>query len=189
MMVLFLDFGAGEVAFMSRDSSSETNRNPVAFIAAAAVGIFASQYFGLTLFVPFGMALVAFLVLSRLMKMNPVKSALIALLIGQIGWFCAAVAVAPAQASQVWLDILILLLFASWLFLKPGKWAAIGLMSFEFLAGLVNLASLLDTTVHSGTFKALIIHVLVRLAVIAACVAFLRDPSRKAVAIEPATFD
>jgi hypothetical protein len=137
----------------------------LASAGGAAIGMGASRVFGVALLIPMVVAPVVGVVLA---KAGPVRARpfvpAVSVLVGHLAWIVAG-ALVEASFAQVAIDAVLMLGGAAWLLARPGLAPAVAIGLFEVLA-LVGNAWQLTLPQSTGNEKALVLHVLLRAAVI-----------------------
>jgi hypothetical protein len=136
----------------------------------ALIGIAGSRLFGVALLIPVGVALVTAVVLA---KVGPARARhyvlAVSVLAGHLGWMVVG-ALVLGTFAPVALDVLLMLGGAAWLLARPGLAPVLAVGIFEVLTLAVN-AWQTTTPQSAGSEKALVLHVLLRAAVIVGLVA------------------
>jgi hypothetical protein len=162
---------------MAKDRSRAAN--PLAMIggvAGAAAGYIVSQYTGLMALIPLGGALLFGLIAAKVV--GPAARPMVpgfAVQAGQWLWFLVG-AVATGQYQSVLLDLIILAIGLVWLLARPGLGPVLLLGIYQVISVVINAATFASAAVGSVEHKALLIHLIFRVAAVVLMVAGLRRP-------------
>ena len=109
---------------------------------------------------------------------------------GQLGWFTIGAALSPmAAVLQIAPDIVILGGLLLWFYLSQGRIAAWCLVAYQGLSVLVNAWDFLHWPMQSDHAKALVTHIVWRVAAIVLLVLFIRRPAPVDVEAAAKTFE
>jgi hypothetical protein len=146
--------------------------NP-AGIAAGAVGIALGKLGGFTAMIPMGIGVAAFVLLTKFSRMRPQLVPVVAASLGQLGWFALIVLIQPSLLAAVLADLVIVGGLVLWLVLKPNRVAAGILAVFQCLSLAYNAFMISQVDFLSGPFVALLVHIVLRTAIIGFAAAFI----------------
>jgi hypothetical protein len=144
----------------------EKKQLSLAGVAASLGGMGVGIYGGMSLLIPAAAAGAVWYVGSKVLKpRNEHYLSPAAFLSGHLIWLLVGTALLGAwQANSA--DIVIMLVGAVWLWLRPGLFPVAALTIFEFVALAVNGAAIVDQVVGSPTHRALVVHIVLRCATV-----------------------
>jgi hypothetical protein len=154
-------------------------------MVGAVVGGAVGMYSGINLLIPLGGAFLCGWIAYKL-AMEEVKPMVPAIAVqgGQGLWMLFGFVVLHVL-NQNMIDIAILALGLSWLLLRPGVAPVILLVAYQILASAVNLTGFLAASVGSTAHKALLVHLVFRVAAVVLMVNGLQQMRRrKTLAVE-----
>jgi len=162
----------------------------VAGIGGAIIGIVAGRYLGIYLLIPGGVAVLAGWILAKILppRVKPMVAA-VAILIGHAAWMAFGVVFADGDRMLMvvsGVEIALLLGAAAWLALRPNLAAVIVAGAYQLLSLAVNTYHFTGQTFGTGTHRALLAHMLLRIAGLIAMVVGLVVMRRHALAERPA---
>ena len=140
---------------------------------AFAVSFVLAKFIGAMFFIPLALSGLAFFLLRKLRSDPIYVSAMEGLALGQVGWFIVGAIAMPALWSNVALDIIIVFALILWLLLRLSIWPAVLLIIYEVISLFVNGMALAAADPMSAPFKALLVHILWRVLIIAFGCAYL----------------
>lgn len=168
-------------------------QNPFAAVGgiAGAVGGFAlAQYSGASLLVPGAAAILLLVIFSKTGLRPRYFRGAIALAIAHVVWFVFAALWLGTWAPVV-LDIVALSVGVIWLWVGPGLVAAIFVAVIEVISFGINMVSFASAEVGSAAHRGLVVHLLLRIAVLACLVVGYRhlraerEQPRSDISVEP----
>ena len=153
---------------------SDQQRNTAVSVVSIAAGFVASRFLGANLWLTAILAGLAYWAIGRLRPATgmPLRFAS-ALLVAHCIWMLIGVLVLPAQLLQVGPDIVIGFGLAAWILFAPSRASVIVLIVFEVLGCGINLLVLMQAA-QGAMVAALVMHMLLRTGIIAACAVALR---------------
>ena len=147
-------------------------RTILGVIAAAAGwggGYVLSEYSRGSFWIPGALAVVFLLLGVRLLPADRKPLALaLALGAAHVGWFAAGVA--AAGGIDIAIELIVYAALLLWLGLRPNLVSMGVLVAYEGVALAVNVLVMLDEPIGSAGHRSLVIHVLLRVAVIASAI-------------------
>jgi hypothetical protein len=135
---------------------------------AAAFGLYA----GLTFLIPLIFAGAAYFILFKLRPARQEIMMMTALTVAQLAWFVLGVAIAPEMISSVGIDIVATAILVAWLLYGFSTAAIITLAIFEAIGLIMNGFLLAATDPASTAFRALLVHIVLRVAIIGYGIAY-----------------
>ncbi len=138
-------------------------------LAASLVG----RYAGFAAVIPIGGMSVALAIGSRV-AMGKARHFLTAISVqsGHVAWFLVGLIVmtssdaVPSVGFQLWIEVSVVIAGLIWLYRKPGFGPVISLTAWQLFSLLVNLQSFAQADVGTLEHKALLVHVVLRIAAI-----------------------
>jgi len=147
--------------------SDQSQKYGVSFVALLA-GFGASQFLGLQLWFAAGLSLASGWAIARFVpRIATELRVALALVCGQTLWIILGAIVIPAMIPAVAFDVVIAFALLGWVFFRPSRAAVIALIVFQLLALAFNIYVLSLTDYLTQQWQALIVHILIRIGVIA----------------------
>jgi hypothetical protein len=147
-----------------KESSQEASSRMGSAIGAL-IGIAASTYFGMSGFIPLVLFFLLLWLLNKIKTISGYNRFAIAIQGSQLLWMTLGGIIAGAWGS-VYLDLIILVIGIIWLLLRFGIGPIVLLGLYHIGSIYINAALLMQTEVGSINFKALIVHIILRLLAI-----------------------
>ncbi|WP_431289060.1 hypothetical protein [Roseateles chitinivorans] len=133
-------------------------------VLASVVGGVTGIYAGLVILAPLAFTGVAWFIGSKLLKPRvPTYLPAIAIQIGHLCWLALGMAILGTLGAN-FLDVVMLGIGVTWLWLRPGLWPVVLLTAFQVLGLVVNVMAIAPHSVGSLMHKALVVHIAWRLA-------------------------
>jgi hypothetical protein len=166
------------VSYIDSDSDQSTGQKAFGWVAGL-VGFGFARYVGISFLVPLLIGGVAIFVLKKFRPLTTNLLGMVAVAIGQVGWFTTAALIIPAGFAVVGLDIVLTTALLVWLIYRPSITAVVILIVFETIGLILNLFTIPDVHANSGQFKPLLVHILLRVFVIGFGIAFAVEKCRR----------
>jgi hypothetical protein len=166
----------------------------IAGIGGAVIGIAAGRYLGVHLLIPAGATILIAVILSKVQppRHKPMRAA-VAILGGHAVWMSIGLFYALSQGDRMLtmvggVEVALLLGGALWLALRPSVVAVIVIGLYEVVSIAVNAYHFSGATFGSVQHRALLAHILVRVAALIAMIVGLILLRRAATAAQPPAF-
>jgi hypothetical protein len=142
----------------------------IGLIVGSVFGALIGRYCGISLLVPFAMAVGMLLLLNKIPSSPKVFRLAWSVQAAHALWMCIGGAVTGLW-SKVAIDIIILVAGLAWLWVRPGLGPVILLGVYQLAAGVSNVISLIGAQIASEQHKALAAHLFLRLAAVVLLIA------------------
>ena len=134
-------------------------RNVVGWIVGAAVG----SYSGINLLIPLGFTGGAWWIGKKLLRPEKLLFlSAIAVQTGHLIWLTLGLLILGALDANL-VDVVVLVVGLTWLFLKPGLGPIVLLTLFQLFALAVNSFAFADAVIGTNPHKALLVHIIWRI--------------------------
>jgi hypothetical protein len=147
-------------------TSTTQKQNPLAAvggIAGAAGGFALSKYSGASLLIPGVAAILILMVFTKTSVRPRFFRGAISIVTAHIVWFIAA-ALLLGMWAPVILDIIVLTIGVAWLWVRPGIGPVIFVAVVELISLVINIVTITSAEVGSPAHRALVVHLLLRVA-------------------------
>ncbi|HEV2866188.1 MAG TPA: hypothetical protein VGX37_06705 [Allosphingosinicella sp.] len=152
------------------DESS--SRLSVVGIGSTVLGYGLVRLTGLAGLIPLGVGVGSYFLLRSFWPQRKLVVPAVAATFGQIGWILLGAVIMNALA-QLWLDLLVPGLIAAWLLWRPSTPAAIAMILFQLVGTALNVMTLDRMQLMTPDFKALVVHIALRVFIIGAAIYFI----------------
>ncbi|MBN1398154.1 MAG: hypothetical protein JXA06_09020 [Bacteroidetes bacterium] len=143
-------------------SEKKDVKNRVGTAIGVLVGLAAGSYLGVAGFVPLILFVIFNLVLKKNITLEPNNKLAIIIQSSHVGWMLIGALILNAW-SEMFFDIIVLSIGVLWLFLHFSIIPIILLSIYHIILIYLGAIMLLQTEVGSESFKALIVHIILRL--------------------------